>query len=225
MDLCKKEVAELLNVTESKIDRWIAEGVFPFYQINGNYRFSRMEVEDWVMRGKQEEPSLAAKGIKQYGLYRALHKGAVLHSVPGNTKEELIANVMKVSAGELGVDADVVTEMLMDRERLQSTGINNGIALPHTRESFLSPRQDSVIVAFPERPIDYDSLDGEPVHTLFFLFASDDKKHLHLLSKIAHLTSMTETRELLKEKPNKMSLLEYVRSWEAALGAKATSSC
>jgi len=73
-------------------------------------------------------------------------------------------------------------------------------------------------VAFPSEPIDFGALDGEPVHSLFFLFSSQDKRHLHLLAKIAHLSSYPPALELLRSKPSKEILLSFVKDWEAKLG-------
>ena len=124
---------------------------------------------------------------------------------------------MKRFAADLNLDADVLSELLLDREHLQSTGLGNGIALPHTRDYLLNTHQDLVVVAFPTKPIMYGSLDGKPVHTLFFLFACDDKRHLHLLAKIAHLSNIPETIDLLQSKPRKEVLLEYVKNWEGRI--------
>jgi len=66
--------------------------------------------------------------------------------------------------------------------------------------------------------MDYGALDGRPVHTLFFLFSSSDKRHLHLLSKIAHLSSQKDALEFLLTRPTKESLLSYIKRWETAIG-------
>lgn len=235
MDLKIKDVADLLNVSETTIRRWLTEGKIPAYRLNHQYRFDRTEIEDWVMKKKlghspeefvvkgtpqtkvsDEEKSQHA-GIRQYGLFRALHKGAVIHHVPGKTKDEIIHHTMQKIAADLELDADVMSELLLDREHLQSTGIGHGIAIPHTRDYLLETSQDIVVVAFPEKPIDYDALDGQPVHTLFFLFACEDKRHLHLLSKIAHLSRLPETIKFLQTKPSKETFLEYVREWESKI--------
>ena len=49
MDLKIKDVAELLSVSETTIRRWLTEGKIPAYRINHQYRFSRLEIEDWMM--------------------------------------------------------------------------------------------------------------------------------------------------------------------------------
>lgn len=231
MDLKIKDVAEMLNVSETTIRRWIAENKIPAYRIHGQYRFSRIEIESWVMNhklGSSKEPVQAAsseghqdsdspganRGSKQFSLYRALNKGEVLKNVPGTTKDDVIRKSTKLLGKSLNLDADVLAELLLDRERLQPTALNNGIAVPHTRDFLLSSHHDVIAVVFPEKPLQYGALDGKPVHTMIFLFASDDKKHLHLLAKIAHLSSQESALSLLQTGPNKDALLEYIRNWE-----------
>lgn len=235
MDLNCKDVAELLNVSETTVRRWAGEGKIPSYKIDNQHRFSRHEIEGWVMSQKQgnsssysapfqpaheaddEAISPASGGSKQFNLFRAIHKGGVLLKVPGKTKEELIRNAVKKIAASLHFDAEVITDLLLEREHLQSTGLNNGIAIPHTRDFLLNGHHDVVTVVIPETPIPYDALDGKPVHTLFFLFASNDKNHLHLLAKIAHLSSLPASIELLKNKPGKEQLLDYIKEWEGSI--------
>jgi PTS system nitrogen regulatory IIA component len=55
------------------------------------------------------------------------------------------------------------------------------------------------------------------VNTLFFLFACDDKRHLHLLAKLAHLSSKQENLEYLNTHPSKPELLTYIKQWESNL--------
>jgi nitrogen PTS system EIIA component len=240
MDLKIKDVADLLNVSETTIRRWLADGKIPAYRINHQYRFSRVEIEDWVMGHKigkvqgelpfvakaTEESSSDSKhktksGNKQFSLYRAIHKGDVIHHVPGNTKEEVIRTTMKKVAKDLNLDSDFLTDLLLDREKMQPTALNHGIGIPHTRDFLLDAYNDVVTIAFLDKPIPYGALDGKPVHTLFFLFACEDKRHLHLLAKIAHLCSLTATQEMLQCNPTKEQVLGYVKNWESGI-QKAT---
>ena len=227
MDLKLKDVTELLNVSETTIKRWISDGKIPYYRLNNQYRFSRSEIENWVLSCKQggdfspfdEESHKEKLGTQQFGLYRAIHKGGVYIDVPGETKEEVIRNAMEQIAKDLHLDAEVITELLLDRENLMPTALSNGIGVPHTRDFLLQESYDVIAVVFPEKAIEYGALDGQPVHTLFFLFACDDKRHLHLLAKLAHLSSKGENLSYLKRHPTKAQLLEYVKNWEANIKA------
>jgi PTS system nitrogen regulatory IIA component len=236
MDLKIKDVADLLNISETTVRRWLAEGKIPAYRINHQYRFSRGEIQNWVMSQKlghgcssmplgetsheellEDEGTHSKGGIKQFSLYRSIHKGGVLTEISGSSKEEIIRNATAQIARDLDLDAEVLSELLWDRERLQPTALNNGIGIPHTRDFLLKGPQDIVSVVFPKTPIEYGALDGKPVHTLFFLFACEDKRHLHLLAKIALLCNQPATINFLLKKPSKEMLLEYIKAWESSI--------
>lgn len=238
MDLKIKDVAELLQVSEKTIRRWVDDEKIPNYRINDQFRFSLIEIENWLMNSQSVHPDsgsyqrgaapifptitrgegeVAKGGLQQFSLYRAIHKGGVYSDIPGDTKEVLICGTMDCIAPSFGMDAEVLSDLLLDREELMPTALNHGIAVPHTRDFLLPGPFDVVIVVFPEKPIEYGALDGQPVHTLFFLFSSCDKRHLHLLAKLAHLSSNTEASDLLRLKPSKEMLLEFIRDWESQI--------
>lgn len=218
MDLRIKDVAELLNVPEDTVRKWLSVGEIPAYLINDEYRFSLMEIEDWVMRHKDNSKKQSVStGTKQFSLYRAINKGAVLDDVPGTTRDEVIRNTMKRLSKLFNLDAEVVTDLLLTRENLHPTALNHGLAVPHSRDFLLDAHYDVITIVYPENPIPYGALDGAPVHTLFFLFACEDKRHLNLLAKIAHLSSQPESLSLLQSKINKEKLLEHIREWESRI--------
>ncbi len=239
MDLKIKDVAELLSVSETTIRRWLAGGKIPDYRLNHQYRFSRIEIENWMMSCKLEQEKefspfgeeeqiyplpeegtsapLSKSGTQHFSLFRALLNGDVLTGVPGKTKEEVIRNSMKAVAPKLGLDAEIIVELLLDRERLMSTSLNCGVAVPHPREFIFKDTIDRIVMAFPSQPVDFEAFDKQPVHTLFFLFSSQDKRHLHLLAKIAHLSGSSEALEFFKSQPTKDSVLAFIKAWEGKI--------
>lgn len=226
MDLKIKDVAELLSVSETTIRRWLLDGKIPAYRLNRQYRFSKIEIENWMMKQKlhlnsdQEKKSQSISstpGNQQFSMYRAINRGGVFSNIQGETKEQMIRNTMDIVAEILQLDAEVLAELLLDREKLMPTALNNGFAVPHARECLQRVPFDLMTVVFPKKPIEYGALDQKPVDTLFFLFASNDKIHLHLLAKLAHLTSESDAVALLKSKPDKLTLLEFVRAFESKL--------
>ena len=224
MDLEIKDVAELLNISEETVQRYLLEGTIPSYRLNQQYRFNRQEIEQWLMdqkldRLEEDLPSddAAASRTLHFALYRSIFRGEVLSDVPGTTKEEIIAHTMQTMGKRFDLDPSVLSELFLDRERLMSTGLGSGVAIPHTRDFLLSTHFDVVTIVYPITPIDYGSLDGEAVHTLFFLFASEDRHHLHLLSKIAHLFANEKARAFFRTKPPKERVLEYLKHWESTV--------
>lgn len=235
MDLKIKDVAELLNISETTVRRWLKDGKIPAYQLNHQYRFDRGEIEDWMMKCKlklgkdgfsffeekqiypplEQQEARTCSGPQQFSLYRAMFKGGVIVHLPATNKQELIKMVMQRTAARLGLDPDLMAELLIDRENLMSTALNSGLAVPHPRDIVLEvPGSDTIITVFPEKPIEYGALDGQPVHTLFFLLSTSDKTHLHLLSKLAHLSSQSSALDFFATQPSQEALLSFVKNWE-----------
>lgn len=232
MDLTLEDVADLLNVSESTVEKWLKQRKIPAYKLDNQFRFSRVEIENWVMnKNRMDEKTdvidlnterahaLIGKkiGTQAFSLYRAIFRGGVIDEVAGKDKEEVIrSSVKKISTG-LHLDSSVLTDLLLDREKLMPTSLNHGIGVPHTRDFLIPKTYDIVTIAYPERPIEYGALDGEKVHTLFFLFACNDKRHLHLLAKLAHFTRNEENLAFLLSRPGKKEILEYIKKWEAGI--------
>ena len=108
---------------------------------------ARIVAENWMMEQKLTQPGTTEllpasgeeqifpqPGNQQFSLYRALNRGGVLANVEGETKEEVIRASMQHISEKLRHDSDVLSELLLDRERLMPTAFNNGVAVPHTRE-------------------------------------------------------------------------------------------
>jgi len=226
MELKIEDVAQLLSVSKETVKRWVEEKKIPSYRIGNDDYFDSFTIENWVMDHEYEKivetedvknERDALCGNLQFSFYRALFKGGVFNDVPGNTVEDIVRHGANLVSKRANLDEEMICSLLLEREKLQPTALNNGIAVPHARDCYLSTPHDVIGVVFPENPIPFGALDGKNVHTLFFLFASEDKRHLHLLSKIAHLSSQKESLEFLKCKPTKPKLLGYIKQWETQI--------
>jgi len=93
------------------------------------------------------------------------------------------------------IDPDRVMEVVMAREQLGSTGIGHGVAIPHGRMPDLSVP----VLALARHPegVDFDSIDGKPVHIAVILLVpdSDDRQHLELLAQLARTLQQESIRE------------------------------
>ena len=219
MDLKIDDVAQLLNVTPQRIEKWITAGTIPSYQLGNEPRFSRQEIEAWMLE-QDHLPSdhlVKPTGLHKFSLFRALHKGDLYADIPGITPQQLITGTTQKLATKYELDATALSNLLLDRERQMTTALGSGIAVPHTRDFLLPTHFDVVTVVFPKEPIPYDALDGAPVHTLFFLFACEDARHLDLLAKIAHFSNDEQNIRLLERRPDRATLLSHIKAWEAGL--------
>ncbi len=224
MDLQFEDVTNLLHISKATLEKWMEKKSVPYYTISGTPRFNRQELEEWLMESVAKDRDLpmgenddGASTWNKYCLYRAIHKGLVIDGVASTSKEQIIHLVMEEAASQLRINPEIVAEMLIERENLMSTAVGAGIAVPHTRDFLLHDYTDAAVVVYLDNPIDWGAVDGSLTETLIFLFACDDKRHLNLLAKVAHFTTMKETRDLLKQKPSKEKLLEAILEFEKRL--------
>ena len=99
------------------------------------------------------------------------------------------------------IDLEDVVSILQERERLGSTGIGDGIAIPHGKLKTLD--KDKLLTCFARSPdgIDYQSLDGKPSHLFFLLMAPDNSAGIHLkaLARISRLFQDPALRDSLMQ--------------------------
>lgn len=128
-----------------------------------------------------------------------LDPGAVALRAGAPGKRQALSLVADVAARVLGVDAHTTLEGLMDREAAGSTGVGEGVAIPHARVDGLD-RVRAVVVRL-DTPVAFDALDDKPVDLLVALFAPRDAnaQHLRALARVARLMRQPETRSALRQ--------------------------
>jgi PTS system nitrogen regulatory IIA component len=116
-----------------------------------------------------------------------LPQDAVLPVLKVNSKKQALQEIAGRAAVLTGVGEREIFDTLLQRERLGSTGVGNGIAIPHGKLSKIS--RIFGLFARLERPIDYEALDGQPVDLIFLLLAPESAgaDHLRALSRIARM--------------------------------------
>ncbi len=189
MKLRVKDAAELLQVSEKTIYRWIAQEKLPMHQVNGQYRFNRAELLEWATSNRvpisprmMEEPEDAFIP----SLEEALRSGGVHYRVEGKDKVSVLRSVVNILSLPDGVDREFLFQVLLARESLGSTAVGDGIAIPHVRNPItLHVTKPLMALCFLETPIDFQAMDGKPVHTLFTIVSPTIKAHLNLLSKLS----------------------------------------
>ena len=128
---------------------------------------------------------------------------AVLACVKASGKKALLADLAHRAATLYGIDERRVFDLLLERERLGSTGIGGGIAIPHGRLANLT--QPRGLFARLGTPIDFDSIDERPVDTVFLLLAPEG-------AGADHLKALARVSRLLRDR----TLVEKLRATEKA---------
>jgi PTS system nitrogen regulatory IIA component len=106
------------------------------------------------------------------------------------------------------VDREFLYRVLLARESLGSTGIGDGIAIPHVRNPVvLHVNQPMITLCFLEKPIDFGALDGVPVSTLFAMISPTVKAHLHMLSRLGFVLQNAAFKEAVKQQASRDELM------------------
>jgi nitrogen PTS system EIIA component len=118
-------------------------------------------------------------------LHDLIDADAVVPSLKVSTKKQALQEISERASVIAGLPAREIFDALLQRERLGSTGVGGGIAIPHGK----LPRVSRMLGVFArlDRPIDYEALDGEPVDLIFLLLAPEaaGADHLKALSRVA----------------------------------------
>ncbi|MFH1782885.1 MAG: PTS sugar transporter subunit IIA [Candidatus Omnitrophota bacterium] len=143
-----------------------------------------------------------------------LSEKAISANLDSNDKKSVIQELtdLLVKAGELKPKTrDQIVKTLLNREALGSTGIGQGVAIPHGKCEHVK----SLIGAFgiSKKGINFDSLDGEPAYIFFLLLAPVESSgpHLKALARISKLLKDKYFRESLKKAPNEKTLLKIIK--------------
>lgn len=217
MQLTVRDVAELLTVSEKTVYRWVEERGLPGYRLSGQYRFNRAELLEWATSNRVnvsprifEEPENAAAPLPQ--LIDALEAGGVFYRLSGNDKTSALRSVVETLRLPEEVDREFLLQVILAREQLESTGIGEGIAVPHVRNPIvLHVPKPTVTLCFLEKPVEFGAIDGQPVHALFTMISPTVKAHLHLLSRLAFSLRDPEVKTLIAEQGSREEILAAVR--------------
>jgi PTS system nitrogen regulatory IIA component len=131
---------------------------------------------------------------------------AVIPALKANSKKQAIQELAAKAAQLSGQAERSVFEILMQREKLGSTGVGNGIAIPHGK----LPKLGKLFGLFArlDRPVDFDALDGQPVDLIFLLLAPEaaGADHLKALARVARLLRDAEVARKLRESRDAQAL-------------------
>jgi PTS system nitrogen regulatory IIA component len=138
--------------------------------------------------------------------------GGVYYNVSGETPEATFADAVKRLMLPPGVDRGSFLVGLCEREKLMTTAIGYGIAVPHPRTALVSRDEDErVYVCFLDKPVNFGAMDGKPVHTLFVILSSGSSSHLRILSRLSWLLQQEGFRDALRKKPDTEELVSVLK--------------
>ncbi len=144
-------------------------------------------------------------------LDQIFNSGFINDNLQAKNKTEVLQELVKtVIDGGLKLDAAVVMEVLQQREKLGSTGIGDGVAIPHGK----IPELEELVVAFgrSKEGISFDAIDGKPVNLFFLLLAPENSagQHLKALAKISKMLKVVNFRKKLMDAKSRGDLYKAI---------------
>ena len=228
MHLSPRDAARLLGVPEATLERWLRSGELAGTRVNDRWRLNRVDLLEFAAsRNLDVSPDLLAhlEQDRLPALAEAIRAGGVHRGLVGRDKSEVLRAVVDRLPLPGPGERDLLHRVLLAREALGSTGFGNGIAIPHPRNPIVLriPRPE-VAICYIEPPVDFEALDGKPVHTLFTVVSPSTRTHLHFLALIAQALRDPAVVARLEARAGAEALLPEIERVEAAIAAKRAAA-
>ncbi|NQU48606.1 MAG: PTS sugar transporter subunit IIA [Planctomycetes bacterium] len=235
MPLSLDEAAKMLGVSSGTVRRWAREGLLGVRRPSGGFRFETSQLRRWArsqglrihdvssvpVRGSWPALSPPASDAESNAqpLTFALSRGGVVEIDQASTSREVMREMVNKAPLAPEVDREDLFDQLLQREGLTSTGLGDGVALPHPRQpSAEFSAQPMVVLAQLKPAIDWRALDGKPVHSVLLLLNPSPNVHLKILSRLAFLLRDAEFQQLLEDQADFDKILAAVATKEPVDG-------
>ena len=150
-------------------------------------------------------------------VFELLDKKCIITDLEQESKEELIKKLVHYLQRDetTEISSDEIIKAILNRESIESTGIGNGIAIPHTR--LTSIKNFHIILGLSKKGVDFEAIDKKPVHIIFLVLAKEDDKILYIrvLARLARLLHNDEFRDGLLEQDTPESVIQYFKKFES----------
>jgi PTS system nitrogen regulatory IIA component len=221
VQLTLRQAASYLGVNEGTIRRWIDQRTLPAHTMGERLYLNPIELWEWAVeagvpasralldmahRAPDELPPLSA----------LLREGGIFHDIDGRSKHRVLAQFVERLPLPPEQDRAFLLDVLEAREALGSTGIGDGIAIPHVRNPIvLHVARPFVTLGLLSTPIEFAAMDGKPVHALFMVVSPVVPSHLRILAQLGFVLRDEALRNLLRDRAPAEAILDRIEMIEA----------
>jgi PTS system nitrogen regulatory IIA component len=216
VQLTLRQAASYLGVNEGTIRRWIDQRALPAHTVSERLYLNPIELWEWAVeagvpasralldvahRAPDELPPLSA----------LLRDGGIFRDIDGASKHRVLAQFVERLPLPPEQDRAFLLDVLEAREALGSTGIGDGIAIPHVRNPIvLHVARPFVTLGLLTQPIEFAAMDGKPVHALFMVVSPVVPTHLRILAQLGFALRDDTLRELLRDRAPAEAILDRI---------------
>lgn len=229
--LSPKQLAEYLQLSQRTVYRLLERGGIPAIKVGGQWRFRRAAVDEWLDLNMQRLDTDSLRALDEDGdtgeqprrIAPLISPDNARIPVPAGARDDVVRAFLTAVHFPEAVSVDLVVERVLERERLCSTALTDGVALLHTPRS--RPRvlaeHDLVAIGRLDAPIDFGALDGSTTDTLILLLARSERDQIALLAKLARLCREPDFLFSLHDAPGHAEAIDLIRRTEDRLFALA----
>src|SRR5437879_1450840 len=229
MRLSLTEALPYLGVGETSARRVIRDRGLPVHRAEERLFVKPVELWEWAMEHRVPiSPEILEHGRESRGavppISVLLESGGIHHDVPGREPGEVLRAVVDRLPLPPHVDRAFLATALAAREAMGSTGVGHGIAIPHVRSPILlQVKEPTVSLCLLRDAVDFDAIDGLPVHALFAVISPTVPMHLRILAELSYLLQDEPLRRLLQERATAERLRERIHTLEREAREKAAA--
>ena len=230
MHLTLRQASSYLAVPETTVRRWITTRGLPAHRVNERLHCNAIELWEWaiengiaVSKHLLEQAQRSPEDVPPLSVLIAA--GGVHRGVGGRSKSDVLAHVVALLPLPPDVDRAFLVTVLEAREAMGSTGIGDGIAIPHVRNPILLHlARPFVSLCLLAHPVDFGALDGQPVNALFVVVSPNVPSHLRILAELGFVLRDQGLRQLLRSAGPTQAILERIAALEATSPVRAAGT-
>lgn len=218
------EVAHYLKLAEKTVLRMVHKGEIPCLKIASQWRFVKTVIDQWLLSGMnnvngKERDVFFRSEATLIPLSRLTSKDKIIIDCEPGSKEYILRQlIVPLIEDNTITNRDRFLEKLLQRERMVSTGVENGIALPHLRH----PDQDivletSLVIGICKKGTNFESIDGRKTRLFFLICTNDEVLHLKILATIGRMIKTTNIQERFLKSEKSEEILHLLIEYEQQL--------
>jgi PTS system nitrogen regulatory IIA component len=229
MQLTLRQAAMYLDVSEAVARRWITQKNLPVHRVHERIYLNATELWEWAMenglpvsRRLLEHAQRSPDNVPP--ISELLRTGGIFHDVEAHDKTEALRQIVARLPLPEEQNREALFSVLEAREALGSTAIGHGIAIPHVRNPIvLHVEKPFVTLCLLRNPVMFDSIDGQPVHSLFMVISPTVTMHLNMLGKLVFLLRDEMLRGMLRERASSADIIGRMELLESTLTSGPTA--
>jgi len=222
MQLTLRQAASYLGVNDATARRWIGERGLPVHEVSERLYLNAVELWEWavengvpVSRSLLDHARRAPDEVPP--MSELLRTGGILYDIDATAKHDVLRTFVDRLPLPPEQDRATLLSVLEAREAMGSTGIGDGIAIPHVRNPIvLHLDHPFVTLGLMHHAVDFDAVDGQPVHALFMVVSPTVPVHLRILAQLGFLLRDDTLREMIRRRAPAEELLGRIEMLESS---------